>query len=196
MMAYWRRALAAQLRGARTLFALTVFGVALGIASVLAIQVINRSAIAAFEGSVAALSGDADLSVVPRAAALPESLLVAVRGDPAVRQLWPLYEITVAVDGRDRFYLTVVGVDLFAPLRLPWREDGAAVSPAAVLGTPGWAAITPALAQELGLAVGDALAVSSGTRRAVLRGLISVATEIASTLDLRILTRAMDGDAR
>jgi putative ABC transport system permease protein len=169
MIAYWRRALAAQLRGARTLFALTVFGVALGIASVLAIQVINRSAIAAFEGSVAALSGDADLSVVPRAAALPESLLVLVRGDPAVRQLWPLYEITAAVDGRDQFYLTVVGVDLFAPLRLPWREDGAAVRPADALGTPGWAAITPSLAAELGLAAGDTLAVSSGTRRAVLR---------------------------
>lgn len=167
MTGYWRRALAAQLHGGRTLFALTVVGVALGIASVLAIQIINRSAIAAFRGSVAALSGDADLSVVPRAATLPESLLVPVRADPAVRQAWPLYEITVAVAGRDNFYLTVYGVDLFAPLRLPW--SGAPVDPAEALGTPGWAALTPSLAAELGLRVGDTLAVSSGTRRAALR---------------------------
>jgi putative ABC transport system permease protein len=169
VIAYWRRALLAHLRGARTLFALTVLGVALGIASVLAIQIINRSAIAAFKGSVDALSGQADLSLLARQPTMPESLLVAVRADPGVAQAWPLYQVTAALEGRHKFYLDIAGVDLFAPMNVPWSGDtaGAPDLPAA-LTVPGWAAITPELAAELRLAPGDNFTVSAGTRRVVL----------------------------
>ena len=167
MIAYWRRALRAQLHGQRTLFVLTVFGVALGIASVLAIQVINRSAVAAFQGGVEALSGDADLSVVPRVPTLPDSLLVVARRDPAVAAAWPMVEATAALQGRDQVFLDIVGADLYMPVRIPW--EGPRGDPARALTVPGWAAISPDLAADLRVAVGDTIAVSVGTRPVTLR---------------------------
>ena len=64
MRRYLPRALLSQIRGSKTLYLLTVLGVALGVASVVSIQIINRSAPAAFAGSTRAVSGEADLTVM------------------------------------------------------------------------------------------------------------------------------------
>ena len=58
MIRYVRVALGAHFRSGRTLFVLTVLGVALGVASVLSIQILNRNAIGAFAGSVRARDVD------------------------------------------------------------------------------------------------------------------------------------------
>jgi putative ABC transport system permease protein len=162
---YGLRSFTAHLRASRSLFLLTVLGVALGIASVLSIQIINRSALGAFRGSLEAVSGDADLAVLPRLPTLPESLLTRVLDDPAVSRAWPLYQVTVALVGRERFYLDVVGLDFLAPIRLPLAGDRTADLGAAMTDS-GWAVLAPALAAELHLARGDRFEVSSGTRRA------------------------------
>lgn len=167
MIGYFARALGAHFRAGRSLFLLTIFGVALGVAAVLSIQIINRNALAAFEGSMHALSGDADLSVLGRTPSLPDSLYVQVLATPGVQAAWPLYRANVALAGKRRFYLEVIGVDLFAPLRVPWQGEGAELSGA--LGRPGWAAFSPALAQEQGWAVGDSVQVHRGAEAAWLR---------------------------
>lgn len=145
------------------LFVLTVFGVALGVASVLSIQIINQNALAAFEGSMQAVSGDADLSVLGRMPTIPESLYVDVIGDVDVEAAWPLYRVSVALADRERFYLEVIGFDFFASVRVPWDGD----SPgdfSDVLARPGWAAFTPTLANQMGWNVGDSVQVYSGSR--------------------------------
>jgi putative ABC transport system permease protein len=144
------------------LLALTVFGVALGIASVLAIQIINRSALAAFRGGIESVSGEADLSVLPHAPTMPDSVYPQVLGTAGVAGAWPLVQATVSLQDTGRVWLDVVGVDLFAPLSLPWSGDPGDLTNA--LARPGWAAISPALAGELRLDLGDTLAVSAGTR--------------------------------
>jgi len=163
---YGLRVLRERLRTGRSLFLLTVFGVALGIASVLSIQIINRSALGAFRGGLQAVGGDADLSVVPRLPSLPDSLFPAVLADRDVAGAWPVYEVTAALDARDRYYLDIVGTDLYAPVSLPFAGTSADIGDA--LAVRGWAAVTPELAAELGLAAGDTLGVSSGSRRATL----------------------------
>ena len=50
MIRYFFQMLRIHFQAGRILYALTVFGVALGVASVLSIQIINRNALAAFEG--------------------------------------------------------------------------------------------------------------------------------------------------
>ena len=80
MIRYFIRSTGAHLRQAPSLFLLTVCGVALGVASVLAIQIINRNAIGAFSAGIQAISGEADLSVVGRATAFDESLFPRVLG--------------------------------------------------------------------------------------------------------------------
>ena len=172
MIRYLGLALAGAVRRARSLYLLTVLGVALGVASVLTIQIINRNALAAFAGSVRAVSGDADLSVVTRTAALPDSLLPWVLSDRDVAAAWPLLRVDVALADSDTFFLEVVGVDLFAPVSLPFAASGGAAGPsedpAAPLGRPGWAAVSPELARAFGRRVGDTLTVTVGSRRAVL----------------------------
>ena len=166
MILYARRALGAHLRASRSLYALTVLGVALGVASVLTIQIINRNALAAFEGGLQAVSGDADLSVLGRTPTLPDSVYPAVLATPGVRAAWPMVRFDVALDGRTAFFLDVVGFDIFAPVRVPWSDPPADIG--AALTTPGWAAVTPELAAEMRWRVGSTFRVSSGSRAATL----------------------------
>ncbi|MFO7655017.1 MAG: FtsX-like permease family protein [Candidatus Krumholzibacteriia bacterium] len=181
MRPYLARSAAAQLRRGKTLLLLTVFGVALGVGSAVAIQVLNQGALLAFAGSVQAVSGEADLSVLGRAPTLDEELLVDVLADPAVAAAWPLYRVDVAVAGRDDLFLEIVGLDLFAPVQLPLEmgapddsgdSAAAAANPdpaaqlAAALARPGWVALTPAFAAEMGWERGDTIRVSSGSRQA------------------------------
>lgn len=180
MILYLRRAFPALVRQSRTLYALTTLGVALGVASVVSIQAINRSALAAFSGSVKAVSGDATLSVRGRGAGvddgLDEGLLDTVLADRDVTAAWPLILQNVAVAGTgppgQLDILEVVGIDIFAPIEYPLSTErveaaGARVDPALLADTlaqPGWVALTPTYAAERGLDVGDSLSISSGSR--------------------------------
>lgn len=167
MNAYFIRSLKAHFGSARSLFLLSLFGVALGVASILSIQIINLNSLAAFEGSVRAVSGEADLSVLGRTSTLPEALYARVLSEPGVAAAWPLYRVDVALAGRDEFYLELIGVDLFAPMPIPWQVAPQATADPLLI--PGWAAITPTLASKLGLEVGDALEVTSGSRAVTLQ---------------------------
>ena len=163
MIRYFVKAMGAHIRAGRMLFVLTVLGVALGVASVLSIQIINQNALAAFEGSMQAVSGDADLSVLGRMPTLDESLYVDVIGDEGVEAAWPLYRVSVALADKERFYLEVIGFDFFASVRVPW-EGGNPGDFSQVLAQPGWAAFTPTLADQMGWVVGDSVQVYSGSR--------------------------------
>ncbi|MCA9727697.1 MAG: ABC transporter permease [Candidatus Eisenbacteria bacterium] len=165
-----------------TLSLLTVFGVAVGVASVLAIQILNRNAIAAFAGSVQAISGRADLTVLPRTPALSDSQLIRVLETPGVAAAWPLYRVEATLAGRRDAFLEIVGLDFLAldsgpalpGSDLPATGERVAFAP---LTVPGWVAITPELSRELSRAVGDTLGVTSGSRRATLR--------VGAVVDLR-----------
>lgn len=177
MIRYFLHALRAQLSRGRSLYVLSVLGVALGVASVVSIQILNHNSLAAFSGGVRAISGDADLSVLGTAGTFPDTLYPAALGDPAVERAWPLYRLGVALAADPEVFLDVVGTDLLGttPIRLGEAEgedlgDGYLSGDpfafvAAAVSEPGWVALTPAFAAEHGLALGDTFGVSSGSRR-------------------------------
>ena len=154
-------------RSGRVLFLLSLLGVALGVGSVLSIQILNRSALGAFQGSVRAVGGDADLTVFPHGPFLPEEIFPKVLAQRGVAAAWPLIRTEVALSGHDALFLEVVGLDLFAPRRLPWSAPPRELSEA--LADPGWAAVTPSLARSRGWKVGDAFEVTSGSHRVRLK---------------------------
>jgi putative ABC transport system permease protein len=199
---YFGHALRTQLSHGRSLYFLSVLGVALGVASVVSIQILNHNSLAAFSGGVRAISGDAQLSVLGTTGTFSDSLYPAALADPDVSRAWPLYRLAVALTADPEVFLDVVGTDLLGstPIRLGEAanaaegdaeskagrgepagsvdeegDDAGALSAdpfafvAAAVTEPGWVALTPAFAQERGLAVGDTLAVSSGSRRVRLR---------------------------
>ena len=126
MVIYFVKTLGSHFRAGRSLYFLTVFGVALGVASVLSIQIINRNALAAFRGGIQAVSGEADFSVMGRTPSIPETHLPPVLADPDVTAAWPVYRVEVSLTGTDAVFLDVVGLDLFASMEIPWRGDPAA----------------------------------------------------------------------
>lgn len=163
MWAHVAQGLAAHLRRERALFLLALGGVALGVAAVISIQIVNTSAMAAFEGSLEAISGDAELSVLGRVQGVSETIYPRVLAQVGVSAAWPLIRIDVARLDAPGEYLEVLGVDLFAPRRLAWREPPRDF--VAALSDPGWAAITPELAAAMRLDLGDRFDVGSGSRR-------------------------------
>ncbi len=166
MIRYLLATVRARLKRGKALFLLTAFGVTLGVAAVLSIQIINRNALAAFRGSLEAVSGQADLSIVGTTVTFPEDLYVKVLADSGVAAAWPAYRTAVALAGRAEAFLEVVGVDLFQSSGLP--VDPGVGDLGAALRVPGWVALTPSFAGVLGLAVGDTMSVSAGSRRVTL----------------------------
>jgi putative ABC transport system permease protein len=167
-----QRALAAELRAAPALLALSVLGVALGVGSVLSIRILDRGALGAFEGTVRAIGGDAALTVLGNGPTFGEEAYPAVLAEPGVAGAVPLTRTWAAVEeasagAGEPLFLEVLGVDLLAPVRLPWQGGRVAVADALV--APGWVAVTPELAAERGWGPGTELRVAAGSRRVALR---------------------------
>ncbi len=166
MIRYLAATVAARLKTGKTLFLLTAFGVVLGVAAVLSIQIINRNALAAFKGGLEAVSGEADLTVLGTTGTYPESLYVTVLADSGVRTAWPAYRATVAVSGDEPVFLDLVGADLFLPSGLP--IDSGLGNIGEPLRVPGWVALTPTFAAANGLELDDTFYTSLGSRRVLL----------------------------
>jgi putative ABC transport system permease protein len=161
---YLLRVLRHHLGAGRGLFLLTVFGVALGVASVLSIQILNLSAVGAFSGAMKAISGPADLTVRAARGSLPEEHLPTVLGTRGVARAWPVLDVTVALeDGDDEAFLRVLGLDVYSGVGIPWAGESGDLT--AALATPGWAAVSPRICAQRGWAVGGRVPVSSGSRR-------------------------------
>lgn len=155
-------ALVAHLRSGRVLFALTVLGVALGVASVVAIRLVNTSAVRTFAAGVTAVTGDVDLLVRANRPSFPEGVYPIVLGTEGVRAAKPRLGVDARWVGGDEPWVDVVGIDLFQPGELPL--EGAPPEPRELLEIEGWAAVSGALLDAQRLDVGDRFAVTSGTR--------------------------------
>jgi len=163
------RAALSRWRESRTLTLLTIGGVALGVASVVCIQTLNQGALAAVGGGMQAVSGAAALGGLGPGPDLPDSLVTEVLGVPGVAAAWPLVRAWARVARRPGTYLEIIGADVFAPVSFPVQLGGE--GPArftGLLADPGWVALTPEFAGELGLAVGDTFAAASGDRAVLL----------------------------
>ena len=163
MIRYFLRDLLAQFRSGRSLFVLSLLGVALGVASVLSIQIINLNALGTFKGSVRAISGEADLSIVGRTPSFSEEVYPEVLSTEGVIAAWPLFRLEVSLAEEEDVFLDVLGFDLFAPLKLPWKSPPAELS--STLGQSGWIAVSPDFAAERGWVVGDRFEVFNGASR-------------------------------
>jgi putative ABC transport system permease protein len=142
--------------------ALSVLGIAFGVALSVAVHVINASAAGEFNLAVRSLAGDADLIVRGPRSGFPERLYAALARLPEVRSASPAVEVEAQLAGR-RETIRVLGIDpfragevqpqLFADNRDFVREilTGDAV------------AISAAAAESLGLARGDTLRLQAGT---------------------------------
>jgi len=154
--------------------ALSVLGVALGVAVVVGIDLASDSANRAFALSTEAITGRTTHHVFGGPAGLPDGAYAALRVGAGVRPAAPVVEGFVAVPGRAGVTLRVLGVDPFA--EAPFRPflapgvggtaDGAQpagdVDLGAWLTRPGAVALSPATARAVGVAPGGSFEIESG----------------------------------
>ena len=112
MIRYFLSNLIAHFRMSKALYVLTVLGVALGVAAIVAIQTLTQSAISTFGAGVEVVSGTSDLSVFGNTPTLPEETLPDVLADENVVAAWPVLRVDVAVEGHRGEYLEVLGLDV------------------------------------------------------------------------------------
>ncbi len=169
MVRYFYRTVSAHWRSNPVLYALTVLGVALGVASVISIRILNQSAVASFAAGVRTIGGAADIVVTGKGGTLPDAAYPSVRGTPGVGAAWPVFETTVSLEGRPGTFARLLGIDLLSPAA-DLREAFSGFAPgAAAVGRRGWAAATPELARAMGWVPGDRFKVRDGARVRELR---------------------------
>lgn len=117
----------------RTRSLLSILGVALGVAVMLAINLANGTALSRFEDSIALVAGNSNLEIVPSAEAdLDEGILYRLQDLPARGTLFtPIIDRLAVVPGNDQDVVEVLGVDMladsaFRPLNFAGeRKEGA-----------------------------------------------------------------------
>lgn len=138
---------------------LALSGIALGVAVVLAVDLANSGARAAFELSAQQLQGKATHRLAIPGAALPDAVYVDLKRQPGAPPMAPVVSGWVSVEGAaGRYHL--VGFDLFA--EAPFRSQLAEVSSGAGFTTdwltqPGALVLGAATARAIGVDQGDTL---------------------------------------
>jgi putative ABC transport system permease protein len=207
----WRLIARRQLRAhpGRTLLA--VAGIALGVALVLAIQLINRSTLVALRQTVEDTAGRAQLQVLATSdAGFPEEVVEHVRGLPGVTLAVPLVEGSALVDDGRGESVTIFGVDLGdeASVRtyrgVTEEADAVIDDPLVFLSQADSVVVTRAFAAARGLGLDGRFPVvaPTGRRRLAIRGLLE-ATGVArvygtglAIMDIMGAQRLLDREGR
>jgi len=154
------RASLRHLGGHPWLTALSLLGIALGVAVVVSIDLANASALRAFERSTDTVAGRATHQLVGGPAGIPEALYRELRLSPEPPVSAPIVEGHVRARTGDRRTLTVLGVDPFA--EAPFRayvSRGGTVDLNPLLTEPGTVVLAARTAQALGVSAGGTLDV-------------------------------------
>ncbi len=156
---------------------LTVVGVALGVATIVAVADINRSVSAAFERMVATIAGSSALEVSGDGGDVDETLVATVASTPGVKAAAGMVEAFVGLPDRPDESLYLLGMDVLgSPVweaQLP-REAIDIPDELLFLSQPDSMLLGRSFAQRLGLGDGDPLRVVApgGVRTLRVRGLL------------------------
>jgi putative ABC transport system permease protein len=174
--------------------ALALLGVTLGVAVVVAMDVANTSARRAFLLSAEAVTGRATHQIDGGPAGVPASLYRTLRVEHGIDSIAPVIDryIRAAGPGGDRV-LRLLGIDPFA--ERPFRDyiDPAAGDPdIGVLLTGRAVVLGAATAAELGVATGDSVVITAGTRTGT--ALVAGVLQPADALSRRALAELAIAD--
>lgn len=156
---------AAHFRRHRLRLAFTTLGIAIGVASVVAILTINRSTYSSFQSTVAFLAGNAQIQITNGAAGVPQTLLSELEVLPGVRAVAGVVQEFVRVPALNGRQVCLLGVDLLQQSPI-WEgqfdRDGFELRRMTdAVKEPGAVLLSATLLQEAGLVNGDRVAIVS-----------------------------------
>ncbi len=180
-------------QGNRGRLVLSVLAIALGVALGFAVQLINQAAVGEFAGSMATLSGNADLEARGPRSGFDEALFVTLARDPDVAVASAVVEVDARIKGRDEA-LTVFGVDAFRASAVTPALLADAADPLDAL-RPDTVFLSPAAAAWLSAQTGDTIAMQSGLRDVTLKvaGMVrSPSSQRYAVMDIAAAQQAFD----
>ncbi|PTL78408.1 ABC transporter permease [Vitiosangium sp. GDMCC 1.1324] len=179
MLALLRLVSLRHILGAPLRTALTVLGVAVGVATMVGVLSINGSVLDAFRSTVDAIAGKADLTVAGAQTGFDESVLERVRAVPGVAHASGAMTVIAPVKGAPGERLYVMGVDLlddghFRTYEGVDRDLGTLSDDLEFLNSTDRMLVSERFAREHGLKVGDGfqLITASGPQDFVVHALI------------------------
>lgn len=155
---------------------LTVFGIAIGVAAFVAIQLANHSILDSFHRTINAVAGRSTLVVTAGEAGFDEIFLLKVQAAQGVEYAAPLITSIAPVEGRRGEVLLVLGVDLlaeeaFREYRLTGQKDAVNLK---MLLQPETLFLSRSFAATHHLTVGKTITLLTGSRHRtfIIRGLL------------------------
>lgn len=148
--------------------ALSVAGIALGVALGFAVSLINRVAVEELAAGVRSLAGDADLEVRGGRAGFAEALYADVARLPGVAAASPVLEVEARLADSDRS-LRLIGFDPLRAAQIQPAQFADAPERRLELLKPDAVFLSAAAAEALALRQGDSLRIISGLSTVVLR---------------------------
>jgi len=145
---------------ARGRVALSVAGIALGVALGYAVHLVNRAAVEDVAAAVRAVAGEADVEVRGGRSGFAESLYPRIARLPGVRLVSPMLELDVGIAGSERT-LHVIGLDI---LRAAVLQPALATEHRFALLAPDAVLLSAGAAASLGLEKGSKLELVVGSR--------------------------------
>ncbi|WP_224365306.1 ABC transporter permease [Hyalangium versicolor] len=159
--------------------ALTLVGVAVGVATMVGVAAINRSVMDAFRSTVDTVAGKADLTVAGSQVGFSEEVLAQVRSVPGVAHASGNLAVIAPVQGSPGESLYVMGVDLlddgyFRTYEGVDRNLGSLTEDLEFLNSTDRMLVSERFAREHGLKVGDTftLMTSSGAQDFIVHALV------------------------
>jgi putative ABC transport system permease protein len=155
---------------------LTVFGITIGVAAFVAIQLANHSILASFQRTIHAVAGRSALVVTAGELGFDETLLLKVQAVDGVEYAAPLIVSIAPMGEQGAEVLLVLGVDLLAEealreYRLTGEKEEIDLK---TLLQPETLFLSRSFAVTHGLAVGETITLLTGSRRRpfIIRGLL------------------------
>src|SRR5688572_15322356 len=145
-------------RRARGRMALSVIGIALGVALGYGVHHVNRAAVSDVAAAVRSLAGEADLEVRGGRGGFPETLYPTIAQLPGVAVASPALELEVGIAGTEQT-LRITGLDI---LRAALLQPQLVVEDRYELLAPDRVLLSAAAAESLGLSKGDVLSLIVG----------------------------------
>jgi len=162
--------------------ALSIAGIALGVALGYGVHLVNRAAVSDVAAAVRSIAGEADVEVRGGRGGFAESLYPRIARLPGVAVASPALELQAGIAGSERVIM-LTGIDILrAALLQPQLVDqdrGELLAPDRVF-------LSPAAAEALGLAKGDSLTLISGPQTVTLKvaGIASSLRGISALTDI------------
>jgi putative ABC transport system permease protein len=172
----------------RTRSLITVLGVALGVAVVLAIRLANEGVLQSFRNSLDHVAGKSRLQVGAGEAGFDENLFPAISETPGVAHAFPVIQAVTPVAGLPSEVLLVLGVDVLADAGMrEYRGPAPELpDPLLLLTEPDAILLTDRFARDQGLPLNGSirLLTPAGPKAFAIRGLLAD-SGAARTLDGR-----------